>query len=32
MMYTVWGSTLGFATNVGRIAGESAADYVNAAR
>ncbi len=28
MMYTVWGGTLSFATNVGRIAGESAAKYV----
>lgn len=28
LMYTVWGGTLGFAVNSGRIAGESAADYV----
>lgn len=28
LMYSLWGSCLGFAANFGRIAGENAADYV----
>ena len=28
LMYTVWGGTLSFAVNSGRIAGESAAEYI----
>ena len=32
IMYSLWGSCLGFAANFGRIAGEAAADYVQCRR